>query len=90
VPFERLALVVVNALMPDAAPGGSQGWQRRLVIHRTEDGRHEQVLPDGRVIHGRAPPPMAVITNHHDDCGRERARRAKADAAANKAGAPHR
>lgn len=90
VPFERLALVVVNALMPDAAPEDQQGWvQRRLAIHRTEDGRHEQVLPDGRVIHAveRHTADGGVITVYHDVTAAENAlERAKADAeAANKA-----
>ncbi|HEX5686958.1 MAG TPA: ATP-binding protein [Ideonella sp.] len=90
VPFERLALVGVNAMMPDAAPEDQQGWvQRRLAIHRTEDGQHEQILPNGRVIHAveRHTPDGGVITVYHDVTAAERAlERAKADAeAANKA-----
>jgi len=90
VPFERLALVSVNAMLPDAAPEDQQGWiQRRLAIHRTEDGQHEQVLPNGRVIHAvdRHTPDGGVITIYHDVTAAERAlEHAKADAeAANKA-----
>jgi signal transduction histidine kinase/CheY-like chemotaxis protein len=90
VPFERLALVGVNAMMPDAAPEDQQGWvQRRLAIHRTEDGQHEQVLPSGRVIHAveRHTPDGGVITVYHDVTAAERAlERARAEAeAANKA-----
>jgi signal transduction histidine kinase/CheY-like chemotaxis protein len=90
VPFERLALVGVNALLPDAAPEDQQGWvQRRMAIHRTEDGQHEQTLPDGRVIHAieRHTPDGGVITVYHDVTAAERAlERAKGDAeAANRA-----
>jgi signal transduction histidine kinase/CheY-like chemotaxis protein len=90
VPFERLALVGVNALMPDAAPEDQQGWvQRRLAIHRTEDGQHDQVLPNGRVIHAveRHTPDGGVITIYHDVTAAEHElERAKADAeAANRA-----
>ena len=90
VPFERLVLVGVNALLPDAAPEDQQGWvQRRMAIHRTEDGRFEQTLPDNRVIHAieRHTPDGGVITVYHDVTATERAlERAKAEAeAANKA-----
>jgi signal transduction histidine kinase/CheY-like chemotaxis protein len=90
VPFERLALVGVNALLPDAAPEDQQGWvQRRMAIHRTEDGQHEQTLPDGRVIHAieRHTPDGGVITVYHDVTAAERAlERAKGEAeAANRA-----
>jgi signal transduction histidine kinase/CheY-like chemotaxis protein len=90
VPFERLVLVGVNAMLPDAAPEDQQGWvQRRLAIHRTEDGQHDQVLPDGRVIHAveRHTPDGGVITVYHDVTAAEQAlERAKAEAeAANKA-----
>ena len=90
VPFERLVLVSVNAFLPDAAPEDQQGWvQRRMSIHRTEDGRHEQTLPDGRVIHAieRHTPDGGVITVYHDVTATERALEgAKAEAeAANKA-----
>ena len=90
VPFERLVLVSVNAFLPDAAPEDQQGWvQRRMAVHRTEDGRHEQTLPDGRVIHAieRHTPDGGVITVYHDVTATERALEgAKAEAeAANKA-----
>jgi signal transduction histidine kinase len=90
VPFERLALVGVNALLPDAAPEDQQGWvQRRMAIHRTENGQLDQTLPDGRVIHliERHTPEGGVITVYHDVTAAERAlERAKADAeAANRA-----
>src|SRR5262249_15593082 len=76
VPSERLVLVGVNAILPDAAPEDQQGWvQRRLAIHRTEDGRHEQTLPDGRVIHAieRHTPEGGIITVYHDVTAAERA-----------------
>ncbi|HEV8689809.1 MAG TPA: ATP-binding protein [Ideonella sp.] len=90
VSFERLVLIGVNALLPDAAPEDQQGWvQRRMAVHRTEDGLHEQTLPDGRVIHAveRHTPDGGVITVYHDVTAAERAlARAKAEAeAANRA-----
>ncbi|WP_374675264.1 ATP-binding protein [Ideonella sp.] len=90
VSFERLVLITVNAIMPDAGADDQHAWvQRRMAIHRVHDGQHEQVLPDGRVIQAleRHTPDGGVITVYHDVTAAERAlARAKADAeAANRA-----
>jgi signal transduction histidine kinase/CheY-like chemotaxis protein len=90
VPFERMALVTVNAMLPDRPTEDQQGWvQLRLARHRSHEGHQEQVLPDGRVIHAldRRTADGGVVSVYHDVTAAERTlARAKADAeAANRA-----
>ena len=90
VPFERLALVAVNVMLPNSPPEDQQGWvQLRLARRRQHEGHQEQVLPDGRVIHAleRRTADGGVVSVYHDVTAAERAlARAKSDAeAANRA-----
>ncbi len=90
VSFEQLARIDAHSLLPEASEEERQRWvQRRMAIHHTGRGQHEQVLPTGRVVHAleRRTPAGGVVSIYHDVTAAERTlERAKAEAeAANRA-----
>ncbi|MFO1339582.1 MAG: ATP-binding protein [Burkholderiaceae bacterium] len=90
VSFEQLARIDARSLLPEAGEDERQRWvQRRMAIHHTGRGQHEQVLPTGRVVHAleRRTPAGGVVSIYHDVTAAERTlERAKAEAeAANRA-----